>query len=331
MAFAAPIRTALLRMPISPARRTADLLSSGLSPGQLRGPRWQQALHGVRAAAGVDLHDPGERILAAAATLRPGCAIGGWAAAYLQGCAALDGRGPTGRVELAVPIVCPPPTQARCRPGVLVLRSALPSSDIERRHGVPLTTATRTAFDLARGAFDERPRLREAVVALDALCRPPGPALATVVDQVERHRRWRGVPMARAALALADPRAKSPGETRMRLLWMLDARLSRPEVNVEVVDRGGWPLGEVDLLGAAVGLVGEYDGSGHRELLAHTADNSREEGLEDGGLVVVRLSGPDLWPSNVRRSVFRLRRGWARAARTDPAAHQWTWRRPARG
>ena len=61
---------------------------------------------------------------------------------------------------------------------------------------------------------------------------------------VAAHPGWLGVPLARAALELADEHSRSPAETRMRLIWTQHAGLPRPLVNCEVFSRtagcSGW-------------------------------------------------------------------------------------------
>src|SRR3954447_802486 len=67
----------------------------------------------------------------------------------------------------------------------------------------------------------------------------------------------------RAALDLASEDSRSPNETRMRLVWVLDAGLPVPAVNQPVYDLDGRLLGVADLLDVAAGVVGEYDGEDH--------------------------------------------------------------------
>ncbi len=175
----------------------------------------------------------------------------------------------------------------------------------------------RTAFDLARTG-----PLESAVVALDALARAKVVRLEDVAGYVDAHRGWKGAARARRAVALADPRTRSCAETRLRLLWVLDAGLPAPLVNRPVLHIDGYVLGEVDLLDAHAGLVGEYDGAGHREPVQHAADNNREEWLEDAGLVVVRVTAIDL-ASHRSRSIGRLRAGHARGLRRDRSRDRW--------
>lgn len=109
----------------------------------------------------------------------------------------------------------------------------------------------------------------------------------------------------------------------MRVLWMVDAGLPRPLVNAPVYLANGEFLGVPDLLDEASGLVGEYDGAGHRALQQHIEDNVREEGLESGGLVVVRAGSLDL--TRYRdRTAGRLLNGYRRANSRHPGTINWT-------
>jgi hypothetical protein len=183
--------------------------------------------------------------------------------------------------------------------------------------GIPITTPVRTAFDLARHG----PLVR-GVTALDVLARGRPEFLEAVAAYVDDRPGWRGVPTAREALRLASPRSRSPRETVFRVFWVVECRLPAPEVNACIRDGTGFLLGMGDLLDVTSGLLGEYDGAGHRQEAQHAADNAREEGLEEGGLTVVRVSNIDLEGHRVRtrQRLLTGRRRALRASRGD-----WTW------
>ena len=98
---------------------------------------------------------------------------------------------------------------------------------------------------------------------------------------------WEGVPLVRKALALASEHSRSPRETWMRLVWVLDAELRQPLCNVAVFDMDGRLLGVPDLFDAEAGLVGEYDGAHHKAGEQHRADVTRESRFRDHGLEYV--------------------------------------------
>lgn len=305
---------------VQPAVTYREAIALGVPRGTQFGPGWLRPHRDVRLPAGADLDLPLQRALAVAALLPHGAALGGWAAATVLGCAGPDGRGADGRSALPVPVVTPPPLQMRRRDGLVLWRSPLEPDDVVEVNGIPVTAPLRTAFDCAR-----RSPLAEAVVALDALAATCALDLADVGRYIASRRGWGGVPLARAALALADPRSRSAGESRLRVFWMLEAGLPRPEVNVRVLDPDGHLVGIVDLLDPERALIGEYDGEHHRTALQHADDNAREEWLEHLGLVVARFGGLDLRAGRRARSRLRLQAAAARGLARDRTRDKWSW------
>jgi hypothetical protein len=131
-----------------------------------------------------------------------------------------------------------------------------------------------------------------------------------------------GVPQVRAALVLADEDSASPPETRLRMVWQLDAGLPRPLVNQPVFDRDGRLVGYPDLLDVEAGLAIEYDGEDHRRASRHSADVDREARFREVGLEVTRATGRDLHERDAL--VARLLAARARAPFTEPGRRRWT-------
>lgn len=312
--------TSLLPMSSTPQEvaRTAEAHSLGVTRGELAGPRWQAPFRGLWRPAVLDARRPIQRIHDAAGLVPPGGALGGWAAAHLLGATELDGRGRSGLAREDVLILAPRPHHQCSREGVRFLRSRLDHDDVVEVGGTPVTSPVRTAFDLARGSTVEN-----GLVALDVLCRQLGLSPGRVQAYADRHRRFRGLPVARAVIELADPRSRSGGESRLRFVWVVEARLARPHCNAYVVDVEGTVVAMPDLLDDGSGLAGEYDGSTHRTLAEHTRDNAREEAMEELGLVVVRATSLDLGRFRTQ-TVARLKDGHRRAAATT--ARSWGWR-----
>jgi hypothetical protein len=128
-------------------------------------------------------------------------------------------------------------------------------------------------------------------------------------------------------VALADDLSRSPQETRLRLMWQLDAGRRRPLVNRPLFDLRGRLLGYPDLFDPEAGVVGEYDGADHRSAQRHSDDVDRESGFRDHLLEVVRFTGPDM---NVpRRVTERIHAAYARARWVAPARRTWTLAAPA--
>jgi len=298
--------------------RTTDLLALGVSPKELRGPRWRTPFRGVHTPSVALPVSPAQRVLDAAELVPAGGAIGGWAAGWLLGATDLDGRGRSGREREDILIVVPPRHHPASREGIRFVRTPLAERDVTMVDGLVVTTALRTGFDLARSTD-----LEEGLVATDVLCRQLGLAPTDLLEYALRHPRLEGSPVARAVLALTDPRSRSTGESRLRYIWVVVAGLPRPQCNAYVVDEEGTVVAMPDLLDDGTGLVGEYDGSTHREAAEHTEDNNREEGMEDLGLVVVRATSIDVGPRR-ERTVARLLTGQARAGAVT--ARHWGWR-----
>lgn len=302
------------------ALRTGSLLELGVTRGELSGPRWRAPYRGVHTPQVAVPTDPRQRIHDAAELLPPGGAVGGWAAAHLLGATDLDGRGRTGRDLEPVRLVIPPALHLAGRERVGYWRSVLEPDDVREVDGIPVTTPLRTAFDLARSQ-----PLEDAVVALDVMARQLGVAPGAVETFLRSHHRFRGVPLGLRAASLAEPRSRSCGESRLRVVWMVDARLPRPLSNPIVVDDSGSFVAMPDLLDLDAGMAAEYDGSGHRDLGAHTHDNAREEDMEGVGLVVVRATSLDVGPLR-RATVRRLLEGRRRGLALNPAGRKWGWR-----
>ncbi len=100
---------------------------------------------------------------------------------------------------------------------------------------------------------------------------------------VDAHRRWPGVRHVRAATELATDRARSAGESRLRMIPVLGG-LPDPLVNAPVY-RAGILIAILDLwLHAGERDVGiEYDGAYHEQSDQHRADNRRENALVGAG------------------------------------------------
>jgi hypothetical protein len=303
--------------------------------------------------AAADLDDPGQRIREASRLLPRGGAVGGWAAAYLLGAREVDGLDPTHLARAAgevtalpsstrakprgaravasglVPVLlCTGPgKRIRAQIGVRLMRSRLDASDVVDIDGIPVTSPERTAFDLARGLDGFRTpdrvlHVMNAVSDVDAVLRVTRSGAAVVRDYADKRPGWKGAPFARQVLALADADALSRTESALRVVWVMLAGLPRPVLNRPVHDGHGFLLGYPDLLDPASGLIAESDGSHHRRLDQHTADNAREEDFERHNLHVVRATSLDLYR---RRGALthRLVAGYRDARARDVRRDDW--------
>ncbi len=193
-------------------------------------------------------------------------------------------------------------------------RRLLLARDVEPLHGVRITTSLRTGLDLARTR--SRPR---GIAALDAMLRTGDFTREEMLREVQRFRGFRGVVRLRTLAPLADPRAESPAESVMRLLW-LDAGLPRPTLQIPVSDDVGWPAYRLDLGLPELRYAAEYDGAAwHTSPGQRAHDRRRRAWLreERGWLLDVLTSDQvfkhpahaiEIFRAGVARAERRLRR-----------------------
>lgn len=166
----------------------------------------------------------------------------------------------------------------RALPGTRVREDELRDEEVAERFGVPMTTPLRTAFDLAR-----RCPLVDAVAAVDALAFRCGFGADELGAVVEKHPHVRGIVQARHVLTVMDPRAQSPMETRMRLLFTRpDIPPPVPQHRVYLPD-GRWrdlDLGWPDVPPGRRKLGLEYDGAEHRTIAGQNRDRLRDADLD---------------------------------------------------
>lgn len=320
---------------------TARLAALGIGQGTLRSRGWRKVSRGfyVPASAGrvVDDHlekgvtDPqrklvrfstAQRILDVTPLLTGTAALGTWAAAYVLGVDWLDGRSPHTMKEQSIDVIAPDLKRRPAR-GLTYHCSELPQQDAQVRDGIRVTAPCRTTFDGARWA----PSLEEAVVFIDTMLAFRMIESSHLEAYAREHPGWTGVEQALTASQYARPGVGSGWETRLRLCWLLDARLPTPMVNQPIFDRSERFLGIADLFDAEAGLVAEFDGDQHRNPSQHRKDNIREEKFESANLVVVRADKVDVRHHRaqlVARLVDGHRRGQLRDRRLD----KWTLAQP---
>ncbi|MGY1753182.1 endonuclease domain-containing protein [Blastococcus sp. SYSU D01042] len=261
--------------------RARDVIGDGLlSRDQLRSTAWRRVLQGVYADA--DLPDTHAiRIRAARMLAPPSAVVSGRSAAYLLGA--------RGLVDVGTPVEMAVPAHDRFGPvvGLRIRKVAVPPTDLRLVGGFRCTTGLRTALDVARTepVDDSVPALdvllAAGIVGLDELRR----AAAALIGV-------RGARGAREAAALADPRAESPPESRLRVLL---ARAGLPAVPQFVVhDAAGRFVARVDLAYPELCLAVEYDGAWHAEDGQFARDRRRLNRLVAAGWVVLHVTAADL-------------------------------------
>jgi hypothetical protein len=264
-----------------------------------------------------------QRIVEQAARLPDSGGVTGWAALRWRGANFFDGTSHGGRVRLPFPILVGGVGNLRPDPRSEVHREQFAPYEREVVDGLACATVTRALFDEMRRTG----RPRDAVVCCDMAA---AAGLITVEEMCEyaaRRSSWTGIPLVRNALPFATNHSRSPMESRMRLVWVIDAGLPPPLCNRPVFDLSGNLLGIPDLLDPVAGVVGEYDGADHTELDRRRGDVSREQLFRDHGLEYFQLVTGDL--NNTTAAAQRMWNTHNRARRIPPERRRWTIVPPA--
>lgn len=263
---------------------------SGPTPGQARGPGWVRTSSGFYVPAGTDRSLVEQRIVEQAVHLPEAGAITGWAALRMAGTRYVDGTAPDGVTAYPVPLAVPASFNLSPNPDRVLLRAAYLPEEVRELHGLRCTVPVRALFDEVRRLGE----IREAVVAVDMTL----VAALVTLDEIDaflaKHKGRRGIWLLQEARWLASTRSASPPETRMRLVWQLDAGLPRPQCNWPVAASGVGYLGKPDLLCPSLGVFGEFDGHEHRWRKRHQQDVGRLEKFLEAGLEGFVVVGPDL-------------------------------------
>ena len=234
---------------------------------------------------------------------------------------------------------------SRANARVHVHAAPLTADEIVTLAGMPVTSLARTAVDLARSLpFEEAVAVVDAALhGLDGPGRMRSPSAhppvvgrldspvtghplphhpatrrepldpTELAAALERAAGWPGVPAARRAIAFADGRSASVGESRSRVA-ISRAGLPEPVLQWTVFDAEGRLVGIVDFGWPEQRTVGEFDGRvkygallrpGQEPGDAVFEEKRREDRLRDQGLAVVRWTWPDL--AQFARTATRLR------------------------
>jgi hypothetical protein len=141
----------------------------------------------------------------------------------------------------------------------------------------------------------------DLVVAGDHVTNCSAPQDPTLAEAVARRCRPRGAASLEQAAALVRAGARSPMESRARLMFVR-AGFPEPEVNADVFDaHGGWLL-EGDLVWRRQRVVGEYQGSDHASIKRRSADASRATVAEAEGWRILEIYAEDVYRGARRRA-----------------------------
>jgi hypothetical protein len=193
--------------------------------------------------------------------------------------------------------------------GIIAREEVLGDDEITRVAGLPVTSLTRTAYDLGRYLGRYLPR-GKAVARLDALMRATPFSGGDLLQLAERRPGARGIRRLRSVLQLVDGGAESPKETWLRLL-LIDAGFPKPITQIPIVERYS-ALAMLDMGWREFGVAAEYDGDHHRsDRRIYVKDQRRMRKLAELGWIVIRVIAEDR-PEEIIERVGRamLARGW---------------------
>lgn len=233
-------------------------------------------------------------------------------AAVLRGLDLLNGP-PDGPVCITVP---PGTRVGSYRRASVIRRSAtLPAAHVTKLFGVPITTAARTAVDIARtGTF------MAGVVTADSALHQRWTSKTELRRVLASCDRWPGVANARAVVDFADALAESVLESCARVVFH-ERGVPRPELQVAIFGQGGSKIARVDFLWREHGVVAEADGLLKYQAGADAiAELKRDRLLRERGLEVVHFTWEELFrePERVVRRILAAFEG-VRRLRRPPA------------
>jgi hypothetical protein len=185
---------------------------------------------GVWAPRGVELSAV-QRARAAWLWSRREAVIGGLSASALWGAKWIDAGLPAELIH----------TNRRSPPLITVHSDGLLPGESARLHGMPVTTAARTAFDLGR-----RLAVKPGVQRIDALMNATDVKVVDIEAVSACHPGVRGLRRLRQTLTLVDAGSESPYESLTRLL-LIEAGFPRPETQIVVIDEHGRVVARIDM------------------------------------------------------------------------------------
>ncbi len=172
------------------------------------------------------------------------------------------------------------------RGGVTVHTASVPTGDVVRAGGFPVTTPARTCLDAVRW-YDEA----VAIALVDAMLSAQLVTRADLERQVANSS-GRGLVRACLLLPMADGRAESPPESMLRLR-VIRAGLPPPEPQLEVWHQGRF-VARVDLGWRTAKVALEYDGAWHGDPGQLAGDRKRLNALIAAGWTVIHVTAADM-------------------------------------
>lgn len=174
--------------------------------------------------------------------------VTGLAAAALHGSAWIDDD-----VDVELIYKCPRPPA-----GIIARNERIAPDEWRELGGIPVATATRTAFDLGRFRPDY-----DAMARLDALMRVSPFPIEDVMTLTRRYKGARGVARLKSLLPFVDGGAQSPRESWWRKL-VIDSGFPVPTTQIPIADEYGTHIRTIDFGWEDYKVAVEYDGDQHQ-------------------------------------------------------------------
>lgn len=180
--------------------------------------------------------------------------------------------------------------RGRSSSGVLVHSAQLPRNHLMRRHGVWVTTATRTVVDLARSLS-----FMEGVVLADSALRLGKTTDFGLADMLRACARWPGIERARSVVQFSDELAESVLESCARVVFA-QAGLPPPVLQAAIVSTDGEFVGRVDFYWPDYQTIAEADGMAKYDDPSRARrEVKRDIGLREAGNKVVHFTWDELF------------------------------------
>ncbi len=214
---------------------TAELLKAGWRKDQIRDNTRRGALlvlrrgiyaDGIHARKLLSLKGGGELLAIGAAAALTGAGLG--AVVSHQSAAYLHKIDLVGRRDLTVHLTRPPGADRHAPAGIRLHSADLPGEHVTSALGLAVTTAARTAVDLARTL-----PFRAGVVATDSALHKRLATAGELEAVLTACSRWPGAATAAKVIAFADKRSESPLESIARVVFA-DCGLPPPQLQALV-------------------------------------------------------------------------------------------------
>jgi len=266
---------------VDPTFTTSQALGRGATPARMRASDLHREVWGVRAVRPPESFVENCRLLLE--RLPDQAFISHGSAARIHGIPLPP------RIEFAddIDIALPRPERAPHAHGITGHSLELGPGDLLWSDGLPVTSVTRTWFDLGKVL-----PIHDLVAAGDYLL-ARGHERQELTSYLAKRAGQRGVRRLETAGRMLNSRAESPQESRLRALLML-AGMDELTVNEDIYDRNGRFLARADLVVRKARLIIEYQGDYHRDPAQWHRDLTRRSKLEAEGWTVVEVGARDL-------------------------------------